>query len=203
MIILIPETNSDPEVESIVLERSVKVCLIPLTDIPFDFSYHVTILDCSDNEMFVSEFFEFKGSSVKVGEVLNGGINVENLKEEYLNLRFVIIKKDSAYTQLSESKLQPINESLSFLLDDFKKLYNDMDYADINLIACSVAIPAHKLILCARSSEFKKKIDGKMDSSLNYSSANDSSSLSGFIAIDFSDDYNPANEGICSLFVLQ
>lgn len=196
VIILIPECCLDPLDEELIIERSVTIGLVPLTAIPFDFTYHVSILDLDGTEIFISEFFEFKGAAIEVGKALNGGIKVDKLKDDCLNIRFVIIKKDSVApeTKLSDEKQYEVNKPhndlfADYFKDDFKRLFNDMEDSDIDLITNGIAIPAHKLILCTRSPEFKKKIHGKLNST--NTSANESS-ICNIDAFDFEDAFSPA-----------
>lgn len=195
---LVAESTSSDGFVSV--ERSVNIQLVPLTEILFDFLYHVTVLDQEGIEVFVSEFYEHSAGSVQVGKALDANIKVEKLRDDELNLQFVIIKRDGEPMEDPNDSILPKKRKLGddaiCLLTDYKRLYNEMEDYDIYLIADGDVIPAHKLVLTTRSKVFKKKLQGcrgpSLSSTMNgLESANDSSMVKDIDQFDFDVAYSP------------
>lgn len=198
VLIFNPETNTLADDEGICkIERKVEIQLIPLSEIVFDFMYHVVLLDQDEKEFFVSDFFEHKAAGVQVGRALDGNIIFDKLEDSNLNVKFVIIKKESTdddETTLIPKPKEVESSSSNDLAAAFKRLFLEMEDSDIDLIARGEIIPAHKLILCARSVYLKEQLYGlyranrgsPVDNSLN-----DSCSRCVIGAFDMGDEYSP------------
>lgn len=197
VLVYVSESNSFDNF--VTFERSAIIQLIPLSEITFDFWYHVTVLDDDDVEVFVSDFFGHSANDVIAGKPLDGTIKVDKLHDVNLNLKIVIIKKEGdSFDGLNESTVSK-NKSFSDnevkdLLADFKRLYRSMEGADIELVAQGESFPAHKLILCARSPYFKKLFEEKsanMNSNMNGNISMNSTCFCNVSTYDFEDDCTP------------